>query len=81
MSTVSLSEKEHGLLVEILEREIPDLRDEIWHTDDHDYRESLREPLRRGRGTSRSCWASSKRAKPEKGRVLQPDFSEKGDYR
>ncbi len=43
MSTVSLSEKEHGLLTEILEREIPDLRDEIWHTDDHDYRESLKE--------------------------------------
>jgi ABC-2 type transport system permease protein len=43
MGTINFSEKEQGLLVEILEREIPDLRDEIWHTDDHDYREALKE--------------------------------------
>lgn len=43
MGTIHLTEKEQQLLIELLEREIPDLRDEIWHTDDHDYRESLKE--------------------------------------
>lgn len=47
MGTINLTEKEQQLLIEILEREIPDLRDEIWHTDDHDYRESLKERERR----------------------------------
>lgn len=43
MGTIQLTEKEQQLLIELLESEIPDLRDEIWHTDDHDYRESLKE--------------------------------------
>ena len=43
MGTIDLTEKEQQLLIEILEGEIPDLRDEIWHTDDYDYRESLKE--------------------------------------
>lgn len=47
MGTINLTEKEQQLLIEILEREIPDLRDEIWHTDDHDYRESLKARERR----------------------------------
>ena len=47
MSIIHLTDKEQQLLIEILEAEIPDLRDEIWHTDDHDYRESLKERERR----------------------------------
>ena len=43
MATINLSEKEQQLLIEILEKEIPNRRDEIWHTDDYDYRESLKE--------------------------------------
>jgi len=43
MSTINLSDKEQQLLVELLDREIPNLRDEIFHTDDHEYRESLKE--------------------------------------
>jgi hypothetical protein len=43
MSTVDLSDKEQQLLVELLDREIPNLRDEILHTDDHEYREFLKE--------------------------------------
>jgi hypothetical protein len=43
MGQIVLSEKEQQLLIDILEREIPSLRDEIWHTDDHDYREALKE--------------------------------------
>jgi hypothetical protein len=43
MGQIILSEKEQQLLIDILEREIPSLRDEIWHTDDHDYREALKE--------------------------------------
>jgi len=42
MSPITLSDKEQQLLIEVLEEEIPDLRDEILHTDDHEYRESLK---------------------------------------
>ncbi len=43
MSVMNLSDKEQQLLVELLDREIPNLRDEIFHTDDHEYREFLKE--------------------------------------
>jgi len=43
MSAIDLSDKEQQLLVELLDREIPSLRDEILHTDDHEYREFLKE--------------------------------------
>jgi hypothetical protein len=43
MSTIHLSEEEQQFLVEMLQREIPSLRDEILHTDEHDYREFLKE--------------------------------------
>lgn len=43
MESLNLSETERQLLIELLDREIPSLRDEIWHTDDHDYREALKE--------------------------------------
>jgi hypothetical protein len=43
MAAINLSDKEQQLLVELLDREIPNLRDEILHTDDHKYREFLKE--------------------------------------
>jgi hypothetical protein len=43
MTAINLSDKEQQLLIEILDREIPNLRDEIFHTDDHEYREFLKE--------------------------------------
>ena len=43
MRTISLADNEHEFLVEMLEREMPNLHDEIHHTDDHDYREYLKE--------------------------------------
>jgi len=43
MNTVMLSDQELQYVLELLQREIPNLRDEIWHTDDHDYREFLKE--------------------------------------
>ncbi len=43
MAAINLSDKEQQLLVELLDREIPNLRDEILHTDDHEYREFLKE--------------------------------------
>jgi hypothetical protein len=43
MTAINLSDKEQQLLIEILDREIPNLRDEILHTDDHEYREFLKE--------------------------------------
>ncbi|MGE0824382.1 MAG: hypothetical protein AB7G75_06390 [Candidatus Binatia bacterium] len=42
MATFTFSDEEQKLLTEILEREIPSLREEILHTDDHDYREFLK---------------------------------------
>ena len=47
MKTLTFSEEEQQLVVEILEKEIPNLRDEIVHTDDHDYREFLKEREKR----------------------------------
>jgi hypothetical protein len=43
MGTINLADKEQEFLVEMLKKEIPNLRDEILHTDDHDYREFLKE--------------------------------------
>ena len=43
MAAINLSDKEQQLLSELLDREIPNLRDEIFHTDDHEYREFLKE--------------------------------------
>jgi hypothetical protein len=43
MNTVLLSDQELQYVLELLQREIPSLRDEIWHTDTHDYREFLKE--------------------------------------
>jgi len=43
MKTLTFTEEEQQLIVEILSKEIPSLRDEIVHTDDHDYREFLKE--------------------------------------
>jgi len=42
MITLHLDEHEHQEVIELLEREIPNLRHEIHHTDDHDYREFLK---------------------------------------
>ena len=41
--TITLTDQELQYLLELLEREIPNLREEIHYTDDHDYRESLKE--------------------------------------
>jgi len=43
MSTINLADNEQAFLIEMLEREIPNLRQEIHHTDDYDYREFLKE--------------------------------------
>jgi TRAP-type C4-dicarboxylate transport system substrate-binding protein len=43
MSTINLSDKEQQLLIELLEEEVIELREEILHTDDHEYREFLKE--------------------------------------
>ncbi len=43
MAALELSDTEQQLLIELVEREISSLREEIWHTDDHDYREALKE--------------------------------------
>jgi len=40
---MTLTDQELQYLLELLEREIPNLREEIHHTDDHDYREFLKE--------------------------------------
>ena len=40
--TLELNEQERRVLMELLEQEIPALRDEIHHTDDYEYRESLK---------------------------------------
>ena len=42
MMTLELNEQERQALIELLEREIPTLRDEIHHTDDYEYREFLK---------------------------------------
>lgn len=40
--TLELNEQERQALIELLEREVPALRDEIHHTDDYEYREFLK---------------------------------------
>jgi hypothetical protein len=40
---INLADNEQAFLIEMLEKEIPNLRHEIHHTDDHDYREFLKE--------------------------------------
>ena len=42
MITLHLDEHEQQALTELLEREIPNLRHEIHHTDDREYREFLK---------------------------------------
>lgn len=42
MVTLQLNIDEHQVLIEVLERELPNLRHEIHHTDDHDYRDFLK---------------------------------------
>ncbi|NOT53108.1 MAG: hypothetical protein HOP18_00740 [Deltaproteobacteria bacterium] len=42
MITLHLDEHEHQAVLELLEREIPNLRHEIHHTDDREYREFLK---------------------------------------
>jgi hypothetical protein len=43
MGMLTLSDQEQEFLLEMLKKEIPNLREEILHTDDHDYREFLKE--------------------------------------
>lgn len=42
MITLQLDEQEQQVLTELLEREIPNLRHEIHHTDDRAYRDFLK---------------------------------------
>jgi hypothetical protein len=42
-----MSEDEERLVIEVLESEIPELREEIMQTDDHNYRDALKERERR----------------------------------
>ena len=43
MPTLDFTDQEQQFFVELLEREIPNLREEILHTDDSDYREFLKQ--------------------------------------
>jgi hypothetical protein len=43
MHTVTMSDEEHTLLIELLDSQLKDLPHEIHHTDDHDYRQMLHE--------------------------------------
>ena len=43
MPTISFSDTEQQLLTELLDAELKELAHEIHHTDDRDYRESLKE--------------------------------------
>ena len=43
MRTINLSNQDQQLLIDLLDREIPNLREEIHYTDDHEYRERLKE--------------------------------------
>lgn len=42
MPSIELSETEQQLLVQTLEADLRELRDEIRHTDDHDFKDSLK---------------------------------------
>lgn len=46
MPTIQLTKTEHHLLVDMLERECAHLLNEIVHTDEREYRESLEEQER-----------------------------------
>jgi hypothetical protein len=43
MANITLSSQEMQVLIELLEREIPSLREELHHTDDREYRAFLKE--------------------------------------
>jgi hypothetical protein len=43
MRTITLSDTEQTVLIELLDQQLKELRREIHHTDDHAYRVSLRE--------------------------------------
>lgn len=43
MRTITLSDTEQALLIELLDQQLEELRREIRHTDDHPYRDSLKE--------------------------------------
>lgn len=43
MRTITLSDTEQTVLVELLDQQLKELRREIHHTDDHVYRDSLKE--------------------------------------
>ena len=43
MATIVLGEQEQQMLIELLEREIPSVREEILHTDTADYRDFLKD--------------------------------------
>jgi len=43
MAMISVNDSELQLLIDILEREVPNLREEVRHTDDFAYREFLKE--------------------------------------
>jgi hypothetical protein len=59
---LTLTNQETQYLLELLEREIPNLREEIHHTDDHDYRESLKERERFAKALVEKLRASSGQA-------------------
>ena len=46
MHTITLSDKEHTLLIELVDAQLEELPHEIHHTDDYDYRQSLEEKER-----------------------------------
>jgi hypothetical protein len=43
MRTITLSDTEQTLLIELLDQQLKELRREIHHTDDHAYRDHLKE--------------------------------------
>lgn len=43
MHTITFSDKEQTLLIELLDAQLKELPHEIHHTDDHDYRRLLQE--------------------------------------
>ena len=43
MHPINLSDQDQQLLIDLLDREIPNLREEIHYTDEHEYRERLKE--------------------------------------
>jgi len=43
MTTIELSDREMSILQAVIEAELEDLHTEIHHTDDHDYKEQLKD--------------------------------------